>query len=112
MAQGKASLKPADLVGTTWISTHAGFSPTDMLDAVAAAAGYPMRVVHRINDFSTAAAMVSEGGHLALLPRHTVSIPASQDGVLRPLRRRANSSSRGHAGPTRTGGPQGCNRCH
>ncbi|MFP3547764.1 LysR substrate-binding domain-containing protein, partial [Rhizobium sp. SIMBA_035] len=43
------------------------------------------RVVHRINDFSTAAAMVSEGGHLALLPRHTVRIPASQDVVLRPL---------------------------
>ncbi len=81
----KRTLKPSDLVGTTWISTHAGFSPADMLDAVAAAAGYPMRVVHRINDFSTAAAMVSESGHLALLPRHTVRIPASQDVVLRPL---------------------------
>jgi DNA-binding transcriptional LysR family regulator len=82
---GKDVLKPSDLVGTTWISTHAGFSPADMLDAVAAAAGHPMRVVHRINDFSTAAAMVSEGGHLALLPRHTVHIPASQNVVLRPL---------------------------
>ncbi|WP_314325166.1 LysR family transcriptional regulator [Paenarthrobacter ilicis] len=81
----KKTLKPSDLVGTTWISTHAGFSPADMLDAVAAAAGHPMRVVHRINDFSTAAAMVSEGGHLALLPRHTVRIPASHDVVLRPL---------------------------
>lgn len=82
---GKDILKPSDLVGTTWISTHTGFSPADMLDAVAAAAGYPMRVVHRINDFSTAAAMVSKGGHLALLPRHTVQIPPSQDVVLRPL---------------------------
>lgn len=82
---GREMLKPSDLVGTTWISTHAGFSPADMLDAVAAAAGHPMRVVHRINDFSTAAAMVSEGRHLALLPRHTVHIPASQDVVLRPL---------------------------
>lgn len=82
---GRDVLKPSDLVGTTWISTHAGFSPADMLDAVAAAAGHPMRVVHRINDFSTAAAMVSEGGHLALLPRHTVHIPAAHDVVLRPL---------------------------
>lgn len=82
---GNGVLKPSDLVGTTWISTHAGYSPADMLDAVAAAAGHPMRVVHRINDFSTAAAMVSEGGHLALLPRHTVHIPASQNVVLRPL---------------------------
>lgn len=81
----KSVLKPSDLVGTTWISTHAGFSPADMLDAVAAAAGHPMRVAHRINDFSTAAAMVSEGRHLALLPRHTVRIPASQNVVLRPL---------------------------
>ncbi|WP_367645777.1 LysR family transcriptional regulator [Paenarthrobacter ureafaciens] len=82
---GKAELTPSDLEGTTWISTHLGFSPADMLDAVAAAAGEPMRVVHRINDFSTAAAMVSEGDHLALLPRHTVRIPSSQDVVLRPL---------------------------
>ena len=81
----KRVLTPSDLVGNTWISTQTGFSPADMLDAVAAAAGHPMRVVHRINDFSTAAAMVSEGGHLALLPRHTVHIPDSWNVVLRPL---------------------------
>jgi DNA-binding transcriptional LysR family regulator len=81
----RRTLGPEDLQGTTWISTHTGFSPADMLDAVAAAAGHPMRVVHRINDFSTAAAMVSEGKHLALLPRHTVYIPKSQQVVLRPL---------------------------
>jgi DNA-binding transcriptional LysR family regulator len=79
------SLAPADLVGTTWISTHAGFSPADMLDAIAAAAGHPMRVVHRINDFGTAAAMAAEGEHLTLLPRHTVRIEPSQQVVLRPL---------------------------
>ena len=82
---GKSVLRPSDLVETTWISTHTGFSPADTLDAVAAAAGHPMRVVHRINDFSTTAAMVSKGRHLALLPRHTVHIPAAQNVVLRPL---------------------------
>ncbi|MFW0773228.1 LysR family transcriptional regulator [Paenarthrobacter nitroguajacolicus] len=81
----RASLTPADLVGTTWISTHAGFSPADMLDAIAAAAGHPMRVIHRINDFGTAAAMAAESDHLALLPRHTVRIHPSQQVVLRPL---------------------------
>lgn len=82
----KESLTPSDLEGTTWISTHAGFSPADMLDAVAAAAGHPMRVVHRMNDFSTAAIMVAGGDHLALLPRHTVVIPESLDVTLRPLK--------------------------
>lgn len=81
----KTSLQPADLAGTTWISTHAGFSPADTLDAIAAAAGQPMRVVHRINDFGTAAAMVAKGEHLTLLPRYTVHIPASQNVVLLPL---------------------------
>lgn len=79
------SLAPAHIVGTTWISTHVGFSPADMLDAIAAAAGHPMRVVHRINHFGTAAAMTAEDEHLALLPRHTVRIEPSQRVVLRPL---------------------------
>lgn len=82
----RGSLHASDLIGTTWISTHEGFSPADTLDAVAAAAGHPMRVIHRINDFSTAAAMLAKGGdHLALLPRHTVQLEPAQVVVLRPL---------------------------
>lgn len=78
-------ITPADLVGATWVSTHPGFSPADMLDAVASAAGTPMHVVHRINDFVTAAAIVAQGEHIALLPRHTVQLDATPGVVLRPL---------------------------
>ena len=79
------SLHPADLAGTSWISTHAGFSPADTLDAIASAAGQPMKVVHRINDFDTAVAMIAQGEHLTLLPRYTVHIPASRNVILLPL---------------------------
>jgi len=81
----KKFLSPSDLVGTTWISTHAGFSPADTLDAIASAAGQPMKVAHRINDFDTAAAMIAKGGHLTLLPRYTVHIPVALNVVLIPL---------------------------
>ena len=56
-----------------------------MLGAIAAASGQPMRVLHRINDFSTAAGMVAEGDLVALLPRHTAAPPADSGVVLRPL---------------------------
>lgn len=84
LAQHK-SLSPADLVDESWVSTHDGFSPADMLEAIAAYAGQPMRVVHRINDFTTAAAMVAHGNLLALLPRYTASPPAAPAVTLRPL---------------------------
>ncbi|TDD32240.1 LysR family transcriptional regulator [Saccharopolyspora elongata] len=79
------SLSPAHLVDESWVSTHPGFSPADMLDAIAASAGRPMRVVHRINDFTTAAAMVAHGNLLALLPRYTARPPGGSAVVLRPL---------------------------
>ncbi|NJA56941.1 LysR family transcriptional regulator [Streptomyces sp. NEAU-H3] len=53
------------------------------LDAVATVAGRPLRLVHRVNEFTVSAALVAEGGGLALLPRWTV--PAQAGVVLRPL---------------------------
>lgn len=79
------SLSPADLVSASWVSTHPGFSPADMLEAIAVAAGHRMQVVHRINDFTTAAAMVARGGYLALLPRYTAGPPAGSTVTMRPL---------------------------
>lgn len=81
----KRTLTSSDLVGLPWVSTHSGFSPADMLEAIAASAGQPMRVLHRINDFSTAAGMVAEGNLVALLPRHTAAPPPDSGLVLRPL---------------------------
>ncbi len=82
----KVSLHPADLAGTSWISTHAGFPPADTLDAIASASGQPMKVIHRISDFHTAAGMIAQGHHLTLLPRYTVHIPASMNLILIPLK--------------------------
>ncbi|WP_190814565.1 LysR family transcriptional regulator [Saccharopolyspora pogona] len=80
------SVSPTELVNESWVSTHAGFSPADMLEVIAASAGQPMRVVHRINDFTTAAAMVAAHGDLlALLPRYTARPPAGSAVTLRPL---------------------------
>ena len=81
----RASVRPGDLVDLSWVSTHQGFSPADMLGAIAASTGTPMRVLHRMNDFTTAAAMVSAGDLVALLPRYTAAPPVGSGVVLRPL---------------------------
>ncbi|MBP1324866.1 DNA-binding transcriptional LysR family regulator [Leucobacter exalbidus] len=82
---GKTQLHPADLLGTSWISTHAGFSPADLLQSISAAAGEPMRVAHRINDFGAASAMVAASSHLTIVPRHTVRPSLHEHVVLRPI---------------------------
>uniref|UniRef100_UPI001C694055 LysR family transcriptional regulator substrate-binding protein n=1 Tax=Streptomyces shenzhenensis TaxID=943815 RepID=UPI001C694055 len=78
-------LSPDDLVDESFVSTHTGFSPADLLEVIAASAGRPMRVVHRINDFATAAAMVAQGNLVALLPRYTAAPPSESAVTLRPL---------------------------
>ena len=66
-----------------WISVHEGFPLTGILTAIAAVAGRPLDIRHRINDFTVAASVVAAGETLALLPgRTTVPDPRI---VLRPL---------------------------
>lgn len=83
------ALSPADVVGHPWVTSRAGYSPDDVLTAIAAVASRPVDVVHRINDYSTVAALVSTGEVIGLLPRYTSSPslnPALAPGVLlRPL---------------------------
>ncbi|AIY03752.1 MULTISPECIES: LysR family transcriptional regulator [Arthrobacter] len=82
---GRHSLTAADVVSFPWVSSRSGYSPADVLVAVGAMASRPVEVVHRINDYSTVAALVSTGEVIGLLPRYTSS-PALNDGVvLRPL---------------------------
>lgn len=82
---GKQSLSPAEVVRYPWVTSRSGYSPADVLVAVGAMASMPVNVVHRINDYSTVAALVSTGDVIGLLPRYT-SIPALNSGVaLRPL---------------------------
>ncbi|MGW3490383.1 LysR family transcriptional regulator [Streptomyces sp. NPDC001054] len=77
------TLTPAQVAGEPWIAVHDGFPILATLDAVATVAGRPLRLVHRVNEFTVSAALVAEGGGLALLPRWTV--PAQAGVVLRPL---------------------------
>lgn len=82
---GREQLSASDVVGQPWVSSRSGYSPADVLVAVGAMASRPVDVVHRINDYSTVAALVSTGDVIGLLPRYTSS-PALNDGVvLRPL---------------------------
>ena len=55
------------------------------IDALAAAAGRPLTIVHRINDFEVARACLATGQDIALMPRHLAAPPAGSSVVLRPL---------------------------
>lgn len=86
-----AELSPEDVVAHPWVASRSGYSPADVLTAIGAVASRPVEVVHRINDYSAAAALVSTGEVIGLLPRYTSS-PALNHGaalnpgvVLRPL---------------------------
>lgn len=81
----KEQLSPQDVVNYPWVASRSGYSPADVLTAIGAVASREVNVVHRINDYSTAAALVSTGDVIGLLPRYTAS-PALNPGVtLRPL---------------------------
>lgn len=76
-------LHAVDTAGFPWLSAHAGFPLADILAAIASAAGRPLDIRHRINEFTVAASVVAAGEVLALLPGHTTV--AGQRLVLRPL---------------------------
>lgn len=82
----QAWLETDDVVGEPWVTSRAGYSPADVLSAVAAVSSRELNIVHRINDYSTVAALVAAGGVIGLLPRHTARPVLSPDIVLRPLR--------------------------
>ncbi|OFI36575.1 LysR family transcriptional regulator [Arthrobacter sp. SW1] len=82
----KDSLTPSDVAGESWVSSRPGYSPADVLAAVAAVASRAPHIAHRVNDYATVAAVVAGSGVLGLLPRHTAAAAAlSQGVVLRPL---------------------------
>ena len=68
---GQAAVTAADVVGEPWVTSHTGYSPADVLSAVAAVSSSELNIVHRINDYSTVAALVAAGGVVGLLPRYT-----------------------------------------
>jgi DNA-binding transcriptional LysR family regulator len=76
-------LTPRDVAGLPWITVHDGFPLMATIQAVEAAAGRRLDIVHRINEFAVVAETVAAGGGLALMPRWTTRPHPAL--VLRPL---------------------------
>ena len=74
-----------DVVGEPWVTSRTGYSPADVLSAVAAVSSKELNIVHRINDYSTVAALVGTGSVIGLLPRYTARPVLNPGIVLRPL---------------------------
>jgi DNA-binding transcriptional LysR family regulator len=80
----RPALTPREVAAYPWVTVHDGFPLLATVEALAAAAGRRLDVVHRVNEFTVAAEVVAAGGVLALMPRWTR--PHHPDVVLRPLR--------------------------
>ena len=82
---GRSSVSVADIADEPWIAGHPGFPLAEAVNVVAASAGHPLRIEHRINEFFVAASVVASGAAIALLPRYTMA-PAPGSGlVLLPI---------------------------
>ncbi|TFB73370.1 LysR family transcriptional regulator [Cryobacterium glaciale] len=77
----RASVSVDDIRHEPWVTGHVGFPLAEAVNVVAAAAGQPLRIVHRINEFFVAASVVATGAAIALLPRYTMA-PREGDGVV------------------------------
>lgn len=82
----RAWLAPDDVVDHPWVTSRVGYSPDDVLRAVAAVSGRAVDVRHRINDYGAVAAVVAAGEVLGMLPRYTSRSVDDRDIVRVPLR--------------------------
>ncbi|MDN6179047.1 MAG: LysR family transcriptional regulator [Micrococcaceae bacterium] len=87
---GHRSVTPADLRGERWAVSREGYSPADILGAIAAVSGGAPEIVHRINDYATVAELVGTGNVLGVIPRYTAGASVGQGVVLLPLEGIAN----------------------
>ncbi|MFC5928261.1 LysR family transcriptional regulator [Cryobacterium melibiosiphilum] len=83
---GQASVSIDDVRGESWITGHPGYPLAEAVNVVAVAAGQPLRVAHRINEFFVAASVVATGAAIALLPRYTMAPRPGSGVVLVPFR--------------------------
>ena len=81
----KSEIEPADLRDEDWVAVHEGFPLEQALAVIAGIGGGDARIVHRINEFRVAAAVVSASGCIALMPRYTTDLREHSELVLRPL---------------------------
>jgi DNA-binding transcriptional LysR family regulator len=80
----KQSLSPRDVAGEPWITVHDGFPLMATIEAIGAAAGRRLDLVHRVNEFTVVGELVAAGAGLALFPRWTAQRHPAV--ALRPLR--------------------------
>jgi len=81
----KPTIDPADLQHEEWVAVHEGFPLEQAITVIAGIGGSEARIVHRINEFLVAAAVVSASGGIALMPRYTTDLHDHPELVLRPL---------------------------
>lgn len=81
----QAAIEPADLLGEAWVAVHEGFPLEQALSVIAGIGGSEARILHRINEFSVAAAVVEASGCIALMPRYTTDLRDHPELELRPL---------------------------
>ncbi|WP_283252524.1 LysR family transcriptional regulator [Aeromicrobium wangtongii] len=81
----KSAIEPADLGDESWVAVHEGFPLEQAITVIAGVGGNEARIVHRINEFLVAAAVVSASDCIALMPRYTSDLRAHPDLVLRPI---------------------------
>jgi DNA-binding transcriptional LysR family regulator len=81
----KDALEPYDLVDENWVAVHEGFPLEQALSVITALGGSEARILHRINEFTVASAVVAASGCIALMPRFTTDLRDHPDLVLRPL---------------------------
>lgn len=80
---GTGQVTAGQVAGEHWVTSRGGYSPDDLLGAIAAVANRPIEVVHRINDYGAVMAVVAASEAIGLVPRYT-SIRGA-DVLLRPL---------------------------
>jgi len=78
-------IDPSDLRDAEWVAVHEGFPLERAVTVIAGIGGSEARIVHRINEFRVAAAVVAASGSIALMPRYTTDLRDHPELVLRPL---------------------------
>jgi DNA-binding transcriptional LysR family regulator len=85
----KQSIEPEDLRDEAWVAVHEGFPLEGAIALIASIGGAEARILHRINEFFLAAAVVAASDCVALMPRYTTGARNHPELVLRPLSRPA-----------------------
>lgn len=81
----QVGIGPEQLRDERWVAVHDGFPLAGVLQHWGAMSGAPLRIEHRVNEFSLAAAIVRTGAAMAAMPRATGASLAVDGMVLRPV---------------------------